>query len=212
MRICPLILAALIGCPRPDGDGTRVTGELGGEAFLPGTVVFDEFGAGPGDTASPEQQELMLVLADGPEICPLLGPLFHYSWLRCESACEGLYAGQALWPSGELRTVWVDAVVDGEVEAAYQLARDEGPGLFTATYRSFDISPLAELDQQGCFDTCSADYGFLMVEQVVASVGDLEIDAYSIDQLDGELDLLFSPGDVQASFEAPWCPMGLHNP
>lgn len=211
MRATPLLALFSLGCPRGPGDGNTVTGVLGGEPFDPATVVFDEYSAGPDDSATSEQQ-LMLVLADAPEACPLLGPLFHYAWLRCESACSGLLEHQDSWPGAELRVVWVSLVVDQDVEAAYVLASSDGPGLFTATYRSVDLDRLADMDQDGCFAACTEDYNFLLGDQGSASVGDFEVDRYSPDLLEGELDLLFSQGDVKARFEASVCAMGLHGP
>ena len=212
MRALPLLAICLLGCPRDPSDGIVVTGQLGGEAFDPATVVFDQYGAAPDDSAEPELQQLMLVLADAPDACPLLGPLFHLGWLRCESACSGLLAEQALWPAGELRVLWIGLTADQDIEAAYTLARSDGPGSFTASYRRVDLSCLEGLDQDACFAACTEDYAFLVTDQGLASVGDLEIRGYSSQLLEGELDLLFSQGDVQARFEAPACEMGLHGP
>ena len=211
MRTAPLLLLTLMACPRGPSDGNYVTGELGGEIFDPDTVVFDSYGRGPQDTADPEQQ-LMLVLADAPDACSLLEPLFHYWWLRCESTCAGLYAIQDQWPTGELRVLWMGITPEDEVEAAYSLAASDGPGMFTATYRPVDLSVLSDMDEATCFDTCSEDYGFLLTDQGRASIGDLEVTGWNSARLDGSLDLLFSQGDVQADFEAPSCAMGLHGP
>lgn len=212
MRIVPLSLLFLLGCPRGPSDGTTVTGQLEGEVFDPATVVFDVYGASPDDSAAPEQRQLMLVLADAPEACPLLGPLFHYAWLRCESACAGLYANQDLWPSEPMRVLWLSLTEDDALEASYSLASSDGPGLFTAEYRPVDLSRLAELDQAGCYAACTEDYGFLLTGQGRASLGELEISAYSVSSLEGELDVLFSEGEVEARFAAPACDMGLHGP
>jgi len=212
MRAIPFLALTMMGCPSTGSDGTTVIGDLGGEAFNPDTVVFDVYGAGPEDSAAPDDQQFMLVFADAPDACPLLGPLFHYWWLRCESACEGLLANQDLWPDGELRMLWVGITVDQDLEDAYTLANDDGPGLFTTTYRPVDLSRLEGLDQTGCFDACTADYGFLLTEQSRANVGDLELRGYSDELLEGELDVLLSEGEVQARFDAPQCDMGLHGP
>jgi hypothetical protein len=212
MRISPLLLLPLLACPRGPDDGNTVTGQLEGEVFDPDTVVFDSYGASPDDSAAPEQRQLMLVLADAPEACALLGPLFHYWWLRCESTCAGLYANQDLWPDEPLRVLWIGLTEDEGLEASYELATSSGPGLFTADYLPVDLSPLQELDEAGCYDACTADYGFLLTGQGRASLGELSINRYGASLLEGELDLLFSEGEVQARFAAPSCDMGLHGP
>jgi hypothetical protein len=212
MRLTLLPPLLLLGCPGGPGDGTTVTGQLEGEIFDPATVVFDAYGASPDDSAAPEQQQLMLVLADAPEACPLLGPLFHYAWLRCESACAGLYANQDLWPAEPLRVLWISLTEDAALESSYTLASSAGPGLFTAEYRPVDLGRLAELDEAGCFAACTEDYGFLFTAQGRASLGDLEISHHSSSVLEGELDVLFSEGEVEARFSAPACDMGLHGP
>ncbi len=212
MRATLLLALLLTACPHPDSDGTTVTGELGGESFDPTTVAFDVYGAGPEDSADPERDQYMVVFADSADLCPLLGPLFHYWWLRCESTCSGLYANQEAWPSGEVRMVWVGFTVDEDVEDVYTLASRDGPGSFTADYRPVDLSALAELDQQGCFDACTADYTFLLGDSGAASVGDLEISSVGSNRLEGDLDLLFSQGEIEARFTAEQCDMGLHGP
>jgi hypothetical protein len=212
MRTLSLLATLLIGCPGGAGDGNIVTGDLSGEGFDAATLVFDEYGAAPDDSAAPEQQQLMLVLADEPEVCPLLGPLFHYKWLRCESTCAGLLEHQDLWPSDTLRVLWVEITVDEQLEGLYELSNAGGPGLFSADYRPVDLSVLEGMDQEACYTACTEDFGFLLTEQGSASLGELELDGLDDDVLEGELDVLFSAGDVQAIFDAPRCEMGLHGP
>jgi hypothetical protein len=207
-----LLFALAWSCSGRGGDGTRVSGDLDGEIFDPATVVFDDYGPGPGDSGIVDPAQLALVLADAPEVCPLLGPLFHYWWLRCESTCEGLYAQQALWPEEPLRVLWLVAVADGELEGDYQLSAAGGPGLFSASYRPVDLSRLEGMDQAACYEACVEDYGFLLVDQGAASLGDLSVEGHGAELLEGSFDLLFSQGSVEAVFEAPRCDMGLHGP
>lgn len=210
--VLPLLCTFALGCPGGEPTGTYIAGELEGERFEPATVVFDLFGPAPEDSAAPEPPMLGLVLTDAPEACPLLGPLFHYAWLRCESACEGLLAQEALWPEGELRALWLIATAEEEIEADYALAGTTAPGRFTATYRAVELSRLAGMDQVGCYEACVADYAFLMVDQGAANLGELTVDGVTDDLLEGELDLLFPQGEVEGRFAAPVCGMGLHAP
>ncbi len=214
MRTLSLLSALVLGACNGGGDSDDidVSGELAGLPFEPPTVVFDRYGPGPQDTAAPDPAQLGLVLADGEELCPLLGALFHYTWLRCESACAGLYAQQALWPEGDLRVLWVELTAEDGFEGTYALSAAGGPGLFSADYRLLDLEALAELDEAGCLKTCQADYGFLQVDQGAANFGEVIIEAHGDDALEGRLDLLFDQGSAEAEFVAPRCDMGMHAP
>ena len=206
----PTLLLFLLACTPRESDGITVTGDLGGQAFNPGTVVFDELGAGPYDTAGPEDQQIVVVLADADDVCPLLGPLYHYWWSRCESACNGLFEPQDLWPADELRVLWVGITVDEVLEDTYTLAASDSPGMFSANYRPVDLSLLADHDAASCFEACTENYGFLLTDQGRANTGDLELTGYDVDILEGSFDVLLSQGEVSASFDAPLCEMGLH--
>ena len=204
------LLTFLLACTPRESDGITVSGELGGSIFDPDTVVFDELGAGPYDTAGPEDQQLVIALADAEGVCPLLGPLYHYWWLRCESACTGLFEQQELWPDDVLRVLWVGVTVEETLETTYTLGASDSPGVFTASYRPVDLSLLAEHDAKSCYDACTDDYGFLLTDQGRANTGDLELTGLDGDILSGSFDVLLSEGQVDASFDAPRCEMGLH--
>ncbi len=200
----------LLGCGPREDDGVTVRGMLGGAVFDPDTVVFQELGAGPYDTAAPEHRQFVMALADAEDACPLMGPLYHYGYLRCESACTGFFEQQELWPSSELRVLWLVVTVDEQLEASYGLATSDDPGAFTANYRPVDFGLLQGHDATSCYEACTADYGFLLTDQARANTGELELTGYDDEVLSGSFDLLFSEGEVEALFDAPVCEMGAH--
>jgi hypothetical protein len=201
-----LLLAA---CSRPSGENT-VSGELGGLAFVPATVVFDELSAGPGDSGPPDEHRALLALADAAAVCPLLGPLQHLDWQRCESACAGLFEEQALWPSGVLRLVWIGLTEGEALLGDYPLAPSDRAGCFTARYRPVDLTRLT--DEDACFASCSEDHEFLLSDEGEASLGTIELTAWSAEELAGTLDVLLPQGELEGAFSAEPCEMGAHEP
>ena len=209
MRPLPLLALSALACNPEEPPSDVLTGTLDGQAFAAGTVVFDELGPAPGDTAPPSERQAEVVLVDAAGACPLLGPLYHLAWLRCESACTGLIAEQAAWPDGELRTLWLGVTAGESATGHYDLAMSDGPGVFTARYRAADLSRLAGLDAQSCLAACTEDHDFLWTASDGGQWGELEVGTWDETALVGSVDLLLSTGELAGTFEAGPCAMGL---
>ncbi|MFH1466910.1 MAG: hypothetical protein ABIO70_21175 [Pseudomonadota bacterium] len=210
LPLLPLLPLLAVACNREDVTANAISGMVGGQAFAPDLVVFDEVGPAPEDTVAPLELLAEIALASDPDACPLLGALHHLAWLRCESACNGLFAQQERWPAGALRVVWLGVTAGESATGHYDLAMNDSPGVFTARYRPVDLSRLAGLDAKTCLTACSEDRDFLWSGTDDGQWGALEVDTWEEDALGGSLDLLFSTGDLQGTFEAVRCEMGLY--
>jgi hypothetical protein len=206
LALVPLLALA---CNPGEVTDNAVVGTLAGREFTPATVVFDEVGPAPGDTAAPAEHQVEVALADSADACPLLGALYHLAWVRCESACNGLFAEQARWPGGELRVVWLGITAGESATGHYDMAMSDSPGAFSARYRPVDLSRLAGLDAKTCLTACAEDPNFLWTDPDQGQWGEMEVEAWEEDALEGTVDLLFSVGELQGTFEASRCAMGL---
>ncbi len=196
-----ITLLFMVGCPGRGEDGPG--GSSGGDLDLQlRTVVFDEGQADSGAGGGP----LLLALADGDEACSLLAAVWSVGWVRCESGCQGLFDNQDAWPAGELRLLWLELFPDGQVEGHYDAGTTDAPGTFAGRYLQLDLGRLG--DQDGCFDSCLEDPSFLFTADSRSYSGDLEVESYAADLLQGSYDLIVTEGDSEGSFSAEPCALG----
>lgn len=210
MRLHPLFALPALACNPDEPPVELLRGSLGGRAFAARTVVFDEVGPAPGDTAEPTERTAQVVLVDSAGACPLLEPLYHLAWLRCESACEGLFAEQEAWPAGPMRTLWIGVTAGASATGYYEFALNESPGVFTARYRAVDLSPLMGLDAKTCLTACTEDHDFLWTATDDGQWGELQVETWGEAALEGSLNLLLSAGELEGAFAASRCEMGLY--